>query len=242
MTFDQAAFEIRCEWGENGVAQLAPISDVVIIVDVLSFSTCVDIAVGRGAAVYPFRLKDVSRAREYADSIQAELAGRRGSESRYSLSPLSMLDVSAGTKVVLPSPNGSNLTLSTGKTVTLAGCLRNCRVVAEVAMRYGKRIAVIPAGERWKLDNSLRPAIEDLIGAGAIIHHLEGEMSPEARVAVGAFLNARHELQSTLKQCASGKELAEMGFEKDIELAAELDVSNNVPVFLDSAYRGDSPA
>ena len=126
MTFDQAAFEIRCEWGENGVARLAPISDVVIIVDVLSFSTCVDIAVGRGAVVYPYRWKDASRAREYADSIGAELAGSRSSESRYSLSPLSMLDSSAGTKLVLPSPNGSNLTLSTGKAVTLAGCLRNC--------------------------------------------------------------------------------------------------------------------
>lgn len=241
MTFDQASFNIRCEWGENGVARLAPISDVVIIVDVLSFSTCVDVAVGRGAAVYPFRWKDASRAQNYADSIEAELAGRRGSKSRFSLSPISMLDASAGTRLVLPSPNGSNLTLSTGKAVTLAGCLRNCRVVAKAAKQYGKLIAVIPAGERWKHDNSLRPAIEDLIGAGAIIHHLVGEISPEAQVAVAAFQHTSHDLFSTLRECASGKELAETGFEKDIELAAELDVSDSIPVFRDSAYRGDKP-
>ena len=36
MTFNQCEFDIRCEWGENGVHQLAPISDAVIIVDVLS--------------------------------------------------------------------------------------------------------------------------------------------------------------------------------------------------------------
>ena len=38
MTFDQSAFDIRCEWGTNGVRKLAPISDAIIIVDILSFS------------------------------------------------------------------------------------------------------------------------------------------------------------------------------------------------------------
>jgi 2-phosphosulfolactate phosphatase len=36
----RAEFDIRFEWGLQGVLQLAPISDVVIIVDVLSFSAC----------------------------------------------------------------------------------------------------------------------------------------------------------------------------------------------------------
>ena len=50
--WDQHPFDLRCEWGPRAVAALAPISDVVIVVDVLSFSTCVDIAVARGAKVY----------------------------------------------------------------------------------------------------------------------------------------------------------------------------------------------
>jgi len=45
----QTEYELRCEWGWHGVAQLAPASDVVIVVDVLSFSTAVDIAVSNGA-------------------------------------------------------------------------------------------------------------------------------------------------------------------------------------------------
>jgi 2-phosphosulfolactate phosphatase len=41
MTFDQQEFDIRCEWGAHGVAVLAPISDVLIIIAVLSFSSSV---------------------------------------------------------------------------------------------------------------------------------------------------------------------------------------------------------
>jgi len=59
-----------------GLDALAP-ADVVIIVDVLSFSTCVDIAVGRGALIFPIQWDNVS-AREVAEVRHAELAGRRG--------------------------------------------------------------------------------------------------------------------------------------------------------------------
>ncbi len=48
MFFDQAEFNIRCEWGIEGVERLAPDCDVVIIVDVLSFSTSVDVATRQG--------------------------------------------------------------------------------------------------------------------------------------------------------------------------------------------------
>jgi 2-phosphosulfolactate phosphatase len=37
MIFDQSEYQVRCEWGLQGLRQLGPISDVVIIVDVLSY-------------------------------------------------------------------------------------------------------------------------------------------------------------------------------------------------------------
>ncbi len=235
MYYEQAEYEIRCEWGLAAVANLAPSSDVIIIVDVLSFSTCVDIAVSRGAIVYPYRWRDDSSV-ELAERIGAVVATSRRSPTGYSLSPRSLLAIPAGTKLVLPSPNGSTLTLAAGDKPTLAGCLRNARAVASAAQRLGKRILVVPAGERWP-DATLRPAIEDLLGAGAIIEQLRGSKSPEALAAEKAFASVEHDPIATLKTCSSGKELMERGYGEDVGLAAQANVSECAPVMVDGAYR-----
>src|SRR5207247_11160865 len=44
MQFDQADYDIRCEWGENGAEALAPLSDVAIVVDGRSFAHGADTA------------------------------------------------------------------------------------------------------------------------------------------------------------------------------------------------------
>ncbi len=234
--YDQSEFDIRCEWGLHGIQTLAPISDVVIIVDVLSFTTCVDIAVSNGATIFPYRFKDES-AVEFAKSKSALLAGsRRDTMAEYSLSPASMTTVSGGTKLVLPSPNGSTLTLSTGNTLTIAGCLRNCQAVAEYAATAGNAIAVIPAGEKWEDGAGLRPAIEDLIGAGAIISFMKSEKSPEALIAQAAFEAAKSNIFKLLSSCSSGKELIERGFVEDVKLAAKFNCSTAVPMLKSGGY------
>lgn len=237
MIYDQSEFDLRCEWGSQGVAQLAPISDVVVIVDVLSFSTCVEVATNNDAIIFPYASKDESVI-DYANSIQAELGShrQRWTTSGYSLSPKSLLEIPSGTRLVLPSPNGSFLTLQTRTTPTLAGCLRNCEAVARFAQKYGKKIAVIPAGERWKDDASLRPAFEDLLGAGAILSYLQGSCSPEAEVAVATFETFQNNLLGYLKKCSSGKELIARGFVSDVEIAAAYNISDCVPFFTNNAY------
>lgn len=237
MIFDQSEFNIRCEWGEKGVSLLAPISDVVIIVDVLSFSTSVDIATNRGAVIYPYRWKDET-AYLFAESINAEVADKNN-ESGYSLSPASLLAAASGIRLVLPSPNGSSLSLATGATPTISGCLRNCRAVAEAAMKRGKNIAVIPAGERWE-DGTLRPCLEDLAGAGAIIQYLRGALSPESRAAVAVFESISSNLPEQVKNCSSGKEKVAREEARDIMLASELNASDCVPVMIDGAYKKEA--
>ncbi|MBZ0288172.1 MAG: 2-phosphosulfolactate phosphatase [Anaerolineae bacterium] len=234
--WSQDDFDIRCEWGAQGVATLASVSDVVIIVDVLSFSTAVDIAVSRGAIIYPYHLRNDS-AVAYAKSRDALLASfRRDEPGGYSLAPTSLVNIPAGTRLVLPSPNGATLSMGTDAVPTFAGCLRNARAVAQTAQGMGNRISIIPAGERWP-DGSLRPSIEDQIGAGAIIHFLEGTRSPEAQVAEQAFLAFQDQLEFMLLQCSSGKELVEQEFFEDVRLAAVLNASASAPFLYDKAYR-----
>lgn len=233
MLFAQTDFAIRCEWGLQGVRQLAPISDVVIIVDVFSFTTCVEIATSQGALIYPYSGDD---AAAFACAAGAELAAKWGSTG-YSLSPHSLVNLPAGLRLVLPSPNGSTLSLGTGQTPTLAGCLRNAAAVAAAAMTYGHRIAVIPAGERWREDGSLRPAYEDWLGAGAIISGLRGRLSPEARAAQAAFRDAQPDLEDLLRACGSAKEHSERGLAENVALVSALNVSAGVPVLVDGAYR-----
>jgi 2-phosphosulfolactate phosphatase len=233
---DQADFDIRCEWGAAGIQTLAPISDVVIVVDVLSFSTCVDIAVSRGAIIYPYHVRD-DTASAFAESLGAILAGsRRQAAGGYSLAPSSLTTIPEGTSLVLPSPNGATLSMATGAVPTFAGCLRNARAVAEAASKIGRRVSIIPAGERWT-DGSLRPALEDQIGAGAIIHFLKGVRSPESQLAEQAFLAFQDQLESLLLQCSSGKELVGEGFSDDVRLAAALNASTCAPFLRDAAYR-----
>jgi len=226
---------IHCEWGASGLAAHAGLCDVAVIVDVLSFSTCVEIAASRGAVVLPFQWKD-DRAAAFARENDADLAGSRGAAG-FSLSPASFLKVREGMRVVLPSPNGAALSLAARATHVLAGCLRNATAVARAARAAGQRVLIAPAGERWP-DGSLRPALEDWWGAGAVIEALTGTCSPEAEAARAAFRAVAERLPVALRDCVSGRELIERGFREDVRLAAELDVSDAVPVLRDGAYRG----
>src|SRR5207249_999853 len=114
----------------------------------------------------------------------------------------------------------------------LAGCLRNRSAVCARAAALGGPFGIIPAGERWD-DGTLRFALEDLLGAGAIAARLPGRRSPEADAAVAAFEARADRLAETLAACASGRELVERGYPQDVDLAARLDVDTVAPELVD---------
>lgn len=226
-------YDLRFEWGPAGVTAIG--SALVVIVDVLRFTTAVEAACSRGLTVYPYRWRHDDAA-DFARSVGAVLADGRNPTGP-SLSPGSLMSLDPSTPVVLPSPNGSTcaaLAQESGATV-VAGCLRNASAVARWAAARRQPVTVIACGERWP-DGSLRPAVEDLIGAGAIIASLTGSSSPEAAIAAGAFQAVAADLPSTLRGCASGRELAQKGWQADIDYASALDASTVVPVLTGGAF------
>jgi 2-phosphosulfolactate phosphatase len=120
----------------------------------------------------------------------------------------------------------------------LTGCLRNAEAVAHAARRLatGGAIGVIPAGERWP-DGSLRPAVEDLLGSGAIIHFLDTACSPEAQVFANAYRASRDNIATLITDWMSGRELAERDFPGDVEIAFQQNVTTCTPVLQDGYYR-----
>jgi 2-phosphosulfolactate phosphatase len=54
--------------------------------------------------------------------------------------------------------------------------------------------------------------------------------------AAATFDFFREDLLQALRQSVSGKELIERGFGLDVEVAAELDVSENVPRLVNRAF------
>jgi 2-phosphosulfolactate phosphatase len=96
-------------------------------------------------------------------------------------------------------------------------------------------VAVVASGERWKGDGSLRPALEDLWGAGAFLRSLDIEGSPEAEAAVAAW--EKVDGRPPLADCASGRELIAYGYPQDVEVAAQVGASEVVPVLSGEAFR-----
>ncbi|MFF0739541.1 2-phosphosulfolactate phosphatase [Streptomyces sp. NPDC004111] len=256
--FRQAGHGVRFEWGPAGAERLAADVACLVVVDVLSFTTAVSVAVEAGTRVFPYRWRDES-AVGYAAGLGADLAvGRRAvtASSPWTLSPAALRRAPFTPRLVLPSPNGSAIAASAGDSAVVAASLRNATAVGRwlAAQGYGRParpVGVIASGERWP-DGSLRPALEDLLGAGAVIaalrdgrsaaagpgapsHSDAPALSPEATAAAAAHA-ATADVGAALAACSSGRELVEGGFAEDVAVAAELDACAVVPLLTEGAF------
>lgn len=231
---------VFCQWGLNGLRTIAR-GKIVVIVDVLSFSTATTVAVASGATIFPCEWND-ERASALAKAQQAELASKRG-QGRYTLAPASLRAIPRGLRLVLPSPNGSTLADAAqhfGADAVVIGCFRNASAVARWVSERQRDVAVIAAGERSS-DGTIRFAVEDWLGAGAIISRLKGELSADAQVAADAFERLHDDIRTILANCATGRELIAAGYADDIDIAAEVDADSVVPLLTGNAITLASP-
>lgn len=221
-------------------------ADTVVVIDVLSFSTAVDVATARGATVYPWHEggpSAVAAAQEH-DAVLA--AGRAAtSATPWTLSPASLQSIPPGTRLLLPSPNGATLSgIAQAQGLrTVAACLRNASAVAHWLAQRGGHVLLVAAGE-WAGHtasgvgtHAWRTALEDWLGAGAIASALQQTpgvaLSDDALAAAARFDRCVNDLHTHLARCASGRELIERGFPNDVRLAAQHDISTCVPLLSD---------
>jgi 2-phosphosulfolactate phosphatase len=242
---DQPGTGARFEWGLAGASELGRSCSVLIVVDVLSFTTALDVAVGRGIRVHPFPWD--AQADEYAERMGAAVAVGRNSispERPWSLSPASLVRAPVIPDLVLPSPNGSAICAAAGATGTpvLAACLRNASAVVRWLTNGGygsteRPIGVIASGERWP-DGTLRPCVEDLLGAATILDglsHVSGGLSVEAAITLAA-LAAVSDPVAAIRGCVSGRELVGRGFGEDVDVAVAVDTSRTVPMLRNGTF------
>ncbi|MEO3779320.1 2-phosphosulfolactate phosphatase [Micromonospora sp. B11E3] len=243
--FAQPGSGARFDWGLTGAAELGRVCAVLVVVDVLSFTTAVEVAVARGIRVHPFPWGE--QAAEYARRVGAVSAvGRRQTtpEHPWSLSPAALRTAPVVADLVLPSPNGSAISAAASATglPVVAACLRNARAVGRWLREQGygstaAPIGVVAAGERWP-DGSLRPSVEDQLGAACVLDALSGApggLSVEAAMAL-AVLTSTPDVPAAVRGCVSGRELVEGGFPADVEVAVQVGVSEVVPLLRQGVF------
>ncbi|SER41369.1 2-phosphosulfolactate phosphatase [Actinokineospora terrae] len=243
--YAQDGYRFRFDWGLSGAREIAEAGWVVAVVDVLSFTTTLTVAVDACVEVFPYRWRDES-AVEFANEHDAVLAVGRSQPGKVSLSPGTVRNADGLRRLVLPSPNGATISHAMQGHTVIGVSLRNATAAAAWTaerLRSGEAegVAVVAAGEHWRESGTLRPGAEDLWGAGAYLAALDtyalGMPSPEARLAAAAYRDVASDLTPQLRACASGQELIGLGFGEDVEIAAEFDSSTSVPVLVGPRFR-----
>lgn len=239
--------DVHLEWGPVGARLAAERGDVVVIVDVLAFSTSVVLVADRGGIPLSYsagELDAMGGCDRAAADLRAEVVARdrASTTDRFSLSPASLATVGPGDRVIFTSLNGAACTSAASQApLVIVGALTNRTAVADTIRRtlragLAARCTIIACGERWTSvadePDSLRPSVEDLLGAGAIASAARDlRLSPEAAIAASSYEAVADRVPETLRGCVSGRELIDRDFPDDVERAARVDSSGAVPVW-----------
>ena len=200
--------QLHMGWGHREAGDAAERGDLLVVVDVLRFTSAATTAAAHGAIVRP---------------LEWTWGAAVGTKS-----PVHYIEAEVSKIYDVSSPNGAMCCRHGGE--VLAGSLLNAAATAAEAMQLasaeGTDVTVLACGERWHDTRKLRFALEDYLGAGAILSHMRGSatMSADAELCARAFDAAGADLERLVRECPSGRELVEWGKGSDVDHACRLDL------------------
>ncbi|MFD4959717.1 2-phosphosulfolactate phosphatase [Microbacterium sp. NPDC058389] len=205
--FDQHRYQVRLDWGAAGLARLAP-AEVVVVVDVLRFSTTVTDAVARGESV---PLDASAHAVSINGAAIAEAAAASG--ATVVLGCLRNARAVADTVLDVQHRRGDRTAVAVIAAGELTGREPGAPVRFAVEDQFG-------AG-----------AIVDALGALGVDH-----TAPDAAAAAEAFRGLRGALRHLLTASGSGQELLARDARDEVLNAAAVDAASVVPVLRDGVF------
>lgn len=207
--FDQSSYQVRFEWGVAGLERLAP-ADVVVVVDVLRFSSTVTDAVASGRIV---SLTDAGAWSRNGAAVAAAAAAAR--EATVLIG--SLRNAAATARAVLEIQNRRQQ--RTSVTVIAAGELTDAgdlRFAVEDLLGAGTIIAALSDLGTDHTSPEAAAACESARGLRRALRHLLTASGSAKEIAAG--------VQATAKMQAAGLTPTEP------KAAAEVDATDAVPV------------
>lgn len=206
--------------------------DVAIMVDVLRASTTITVALEKIPNIIP--TLEIEEALALAPEHQAFLAGERGGATIEGFdvgnSPIEIQKL-RGETLIITTSNGTRI-LEGIHGRALIGSFINAQAVAKKAGEIAvDHIEVVMAGVRGQF------AIEDFLGAGAIISHLQDQELDEMAQAACLATGNPGMVDHAVKNSRSARNLKKLGFGEDVNFCLQRDKLKLVPEFKDGLIR-----
>jgi 2-phosphosulfolactate phosphatase len=209
----------------------------VAVIDVIRATTTITMALHQGSTgVIPVRTLSETRAVAQRLGRGALLAGERGAERATGFqlgnSPTEYgRERVKGKTVVLTTTNGTRTFQAvSGARAIIACSFLNVSAAAQWLAATGLNILIVCAGRHGRF------CLEDVVGAGMLVDRILGigdrpmECSDAAEAAHAIFTHYRGDLLGMLRDCQWGKEINRKGFGADLEICAQVDLTDIVPV------------
>jgi 2-phosphosulfolactate phosphatase len=143
----------------------------------------------------------------------------------------------AGRTAFLATTNGTKALIAAQKAQCLfAGALVNANAMARELIRQQLPVTLLCSGTQGQI------ALEDILGAGAVLHHLIGDANAElvgdaAMMSLQLFHLHQNSLPTVLEQTAGGRNIIAAGLRDDIPFCARLDALPIIGLVRDDPLR-----